>query len=253
MALHREGHGTLEDVRLYELSVLCPFQREDVSPSGIHHHQFHVLPGVEVAVAHDELVVAGVQVLAPRDIFLAPIRFIAVQTLVCVTERHIQQRLLFLIPGQSERLECHAVGSDVLQITDVTRPACHQRAFTQVHLRCAVVGTRRKVGGFLLRLFRFHSGEKGGRGRFRCESGRSGGGFRLRFGLPCFLLRCGFHVRDILPFLLMLRRQFPKLLAPFRCQVHHHFVKAVDGRVGFPIQSGINIIRIAFGFNIFRL
>ena len=38
-------------------------------------------------------------------------------------------------------------------------------------------------------------------------SGRSGGNFRLRFGLPCFLLRCGFHVRDMLPFLLMLCRQ----------------------------------------------
>ena len=38
MALHREGNGTLEDVRLDEPAVLRTFQRKDVAPSGIHHH-----------------------------------------------------------------------------------------------------------------------------------------------------------------------------------------------------------------------
>ncbi len=89
-----------------------------------------------------------------------PVRFITVQPLVCVTERHIQQRLLLLEARQPERMECRAVGRGVLQITDVACPACHQRAFTQVHFRRAVVGARRKVGGFLLRLFRFKFREK---------------------------------------------------------------------------------------------
>ena len=37
-ALHREGNGTVEDVRLDELAVLRTFQRKDVAPSGIHHY-----------------------------------------------------------------------------------------------------------------------------------------------------------------------------------------------------------------------
>ena len=142
MALHREGNGTLEDVRLDELSVLRPFQREDVTSACVHHHQLHILLGVEVAVAHDELIVTGVQMLTPRYIFLVPVRFIAVQTLVGITERHIQQRLLLLVAFQVKRLECRAVRCDVFQVADGTaRPVSHQRPFTQVHFRCAVVGT----------------------------------------------------------------------------------------------------------------
>jgi len=38
MALHGEGNGMLEDVRLDELSVLHPFQRKDVTPARVHHH-----------------------------------------------------------------------------------------------------------------------------------------------------------------------------------------------------------------------
>ena len=98
-AFHREGHGTVKNVSLDELAVLRTFQRKDVASSGIHHHQFHVLFGVEVAVPHDKLVVTGVQVFTPRYIFLASVRFIAVQPLVCVTKRYIQQRFLFLITG----------------------------------------------------------------------------------------------------------------------------------------------------------
>ena len=86
MALHREGNGTLEDVRLDKLSVLHPFQRKDVTPARVHHHQLHVLLGVEVAVTHDELIVTGVQMLTPLDICFVQVRFIAVQPLVGVTE-----------------------------------------------------------------------------------------------------------------------------------------------------------------------
>ena len=68
MALHGEGNRTIEDVRLDKLPVLRPFQRKDVTPSRVHHHQLHVLLGVEVAVTHDELIVTGVQMLTPLDI-----------------------------------------------------------------------------------------------------------------------------------------------------------------------------------------
>ena len=61
-----------EDVRLDKLPVLNPFQRKDVTPAGIHHYQFHVLSGIEIAVTHDKLIITGVQMFPPRNIFLAP-------------------------------------------------------------------------------------------------------------------------------------------------------------------------------------
>ena len=149
-ALHREGHGTVEDVSLDELAVLRTFQRKDVAPSGIHHHQLHVLFGVEVAVTHDKLVITDIEVFAPWHICHATGRFIAVQPLVSVTERYIQQRFFFLVASQSKRLESRSVGSDVFQIPDVACPVCHQRPFTQVHFRRAVIGTRFHIQDFLL-------------------------------------------------------------------------------------------------------
>ena len=86
MALHGEGNGTLEDVCLDKLPVLRPFQRKDVTPARVHHHQLHVLLGVEVAVTHDELIVTSVQMFTPRYICFVQVRFIAVQPLVGVTE-----------------------------------------------------------------------------------------------------------------------------------------------------------------------
>ena len=82
MALHRERNGTLENIRLDEPAVLRPFQRKDVTPARIHHHQFHVLLGVEVAVAHDKLIVAGVQRSALRRPFIVVLRLVAVKPLV---------------------------------------------------------------------------------------------------------------------------------------------------------------------------
>ena len=99
MVHHREGNGTVEDVRLEELTVLRAFQRKDVAPSGIHHHQFHVLSGVEVTVTHDKLIVVGVEIPALRFVFRMVLRLVAIQPLVCVTERYIQQRFLFLVTG----------------------------------------------------------------------------------------------------------------------------------------------------------
>ena len=119
MALHREGNGTFEDIRLDELPILRPFQRKYVASARVHHHQLHVLLGVEIAVTHDKLIVTGVQMLSPRNIRLVPVRFIAVQTLVGITQRHIQQSLFLLVAFQVKRLECRPVRRDVLQIADV--------------------------------------------------------------------------------------------------------------------------------------
>lgn len=95
--------------------------------------------------------------------------------------------LFLLVACQSKRLESRSVGSDVLQITDVMRPVCHQRTFTQVHFRRAVIRTRRKVGSFLFRLFRFKFREQGSGCLLTWAIVRNGNGcnFRLCFELPC--------------------------------------------------------------------
>ena len=54
----------VEDVRLDELPVLAALQREHVAPRSVHEDEFGVVLGVQVAVAHDKLVIVGVQVAA---------------------------------------------------------------------------------------------------------------------------------------------------------------------------------------------
>ena len=133
----------------------------------------------------------------------------------------------------------------------MTPPVSHQRPFAQVHLRRAVVGTRRKVHDFLLRLFRFDVGEKGGCHRFRWGicNGRCCDCLRLCFLLSRLLtgrFRHSFHFRLFRRrlFLVMLSRQLPKFFPAFRCQTHHHFIEAVDGRIGIPVQRGIDVVRV---------
>ena len=42
----------------------------------------------------------------------------------------------------------------------------------------------------------------------------------------------------------MLSCQLPKFLPAFRRQTHHHFIEAVDGRIGIPVQRGIDVVRV---------
>ena len=129
-----------------------------------------------------------------------------------------------------------------------------------VRLQHTIKRTGRKVERFLLRLFRFKFREKGSRRFHTCIIVRNviGGDFLLCFGLfPRFFFRygrSGFYIRAVHPlFLLMFRSQPSKLLSPFRCQTHHHLVKAVDGRIGFPVQCGINIVRVTLFNGFLRL
>jgi len=132
----------------------------------------------------------------------------------------------------------------------MTPPVSHQRPFAQVHLRRAVVGTRRKVHDFLLRLFRFDVGEKESPHRFRWGicNGRCGDCLRLCFLLSWLLtgsFRHGFHFRLFRHlFLVMLPCQFPKFFPTLRRQTHHHFIETVDGRIGIPVQCGIDVVRV---------
>ena len=131
----------------------------------------------------------------------------------------------------------------------MTPPVSHQRAFAQVHLRRAMVGTRRKVRDFLLRLFRFDVGKKGSSHRFRWSIGNSrcGDCFRLCFLLPglfTWYFRRDRRNRSVFMFFIMLPCQLPKFLPALRREFHHHFIETVDGRIGIPVQRGIDVVRV---------
>ncbi|EJX02544.1 hypothetical protein, membrane [gut metagenome] len=83
-----------------------------------------------------------------------------------------------------------------------------------MHFRRAVIGTRFHIQDFLLL---FH---------LRIV-------FRLLYG-GCFRL-----------FLPVPFRHLPKSLALFRCHIHHHFIETVDGRIVFPVNGSIDVVRIA--------
>ena len=117
--IHREGHGTLEDVGLDELPVLLTLQGKDVASCGIHQQQFHVLLGVEVAVAQDKLVVVGVEVASLRLVLLVVLRLIAVQTLVGITQGDVEHQFLFLKAIEVSGMEHRSVGREVFQIAHV--------------------------------------------------------------------------------------------------------------------------------------
>lgn len=72
----------VEDVRLDELPVLAALQREHVAPRSVHQDEIGVVLSIQVAVAHDELVVVGVQVAAQQGVSLVAFRFVGVEPLV---------------------------------------------------------------------------------------------------------------------------------------------------------------------------
>ena len=132
-----------------------------------------------------------------------------------------------------------------------------------MHLRRAVVRTGRKVDCFLLRLFLFDVGEKGSRHRFRWSIGndRCGDCLRLCFLLPglfTWYFRRDRRNRFVFLLLIMLPCQLPKFLPALRREAHHRFIKSVDGRVGFPVKLGIDVVGIGrlgggFGFRLLVL
>ena len=94
------------------------------------------------------------------------------------------------------------------------------------------------------------SGKKESPHRFRWGicNGRCGDCLRLCFLLSWLLtgsFRHGFHFRLFRHlFLVMLPCQFPKFFPTLRRQTHHHFIETVDGRIGIPVQCGIDVVRV---------
>ena len=141
----REGDGMVEDVRLDELPVLAALQREHVAPRSVHQDELGVVLGVQVAVAHDKLVIVGVQVAAQQGVLLVVFRFVGVEPLVGVAQVDVELCLLRLHPLHVERLECCPVLGDILQHPDLETDAAgmfpYQRAFLQVRLHNALERT----------------------------------------------------------------------------------------------------------------
>ena len=94
---------------------------------------FALVLGVQVAVAHDKLVIVGVQVAAQQGVLLMVFRFMGVEPLVGVAQVDVELCLLRLHPLHVERLEGRPVPGDILQHPDLEADAAgmfpYQRAF----------------------------------------------------------------------------------------------------------------------------
>ena len=79
--------------------------------------------GIQVAVAHDKLVIVGVQVAAQQGVLLVVLRFVSVKPLVGVAQVDVELRLLRLHSVHVERLEGSPVAGDILQHPDLEADA----------------------------------------------------------------------------------------------------------------------------------
>jgi len=153
----------VEYVRLHHRTALAAFQCQHVAPGGVHHQQFHVLSGVQAAVAHHELVIVGVQVAAEHVVCLLPFRLLCVEPLVGVAHRDVQLRFLLLHTLHVQRMEGCPVAGHVLQhahlIAHALRVYPCQRAVLQVRLqRSAVRAGHHFLLPLALPLFRCQGG-----------------------------------------------------------------------------------------------
>ena len=73
-----ECHGMVEEVGLYELSVLTPFQCQHVPSCCIHQDHPHVLPVIQVAIQGGEGIVIAVKFFAKFIIGLLVLLFVGI-------------------------------------------------------------------------------------------------------------------------------------------------------------------------------
>ena len=247
----------VEDVRLDELPVLAALQREHVAPRSVHQDELGVVLGVQVAVAHDKLVIVGVQVAAQQGVFLVVFRFVGVEPLVGVAQVDVELCLLRMHPLHVERLECCPVLGDILQHPDLETDAAgmfpYHRTFLQVRLHNALERTGhhrfllpalpffRCLGCFLLAHLPFHTLNPSSSLCLKAVLYRIDRMYGLRSDCIRLLGGIGIHLFLSHP------AQFGTFL---RRERHHHFIEAVDGRVRFPVQTAVNgILRvIVFGW-----
>ena len=265
----RKGNGAVEYVRLHHRAALAAFQCQHVAPGGVHHQQFHVLSGIQAAVAHHELVIVGVQVAAEHVVCLLPFRLLCVEPLVGVAHRDVQLRLLLLHTLHVQRLEGRPVAGHVLQhahlIAHALRVYPCQRAVLQVRLQRSAVRARHHfLLPLALPLFRCH-----------CRFFTAHGFFHLRNPSLPFRLESVFHRIDYRSSRILRFRRFPRIgffslrlccsdrfsggigfylrlsePAQFRPTLrrerHHRFIESVDGRVRFPVEAAVNgVLRVA--------
>ena len=253
----REGNGMVEDVRLDELPVLAALQREHVAPRSVHEDELRIVSGIEVAVAHDKLVIVGVQVAAQQGVLLVVFRFMGVEPLVGVAQVDVELCLLRLHPLYVERLESCPVLGDILQHPDLETDAAgmfpYHRTFLQVRLHNALERTGhhrfllpalpffRCQGCFLFAHLPFHTLNPSSSLCLKAVLYRIDRMYGLRSDCIRLLGGIGIHLFLSHP------AQFGTFL---RRERHHHFIEAVDGRVRFPVQTAVNgILRvIVFGW-----
>ena len=121
--IKRERYRMVEDVSLYELSVLRPLHRKEVASRSVHHNQFDVRFGIERTVPRDELIITGVQVLTLHLVLLVLVGFVGIEPLVSVAHGDIGRRFLQLYLIQFERVKRRAIAGNVFQVADLVTHA----------------------------------------------------------------------------------------------------------------------------------
>ena len=109
----------VEDVGLDELPVLRPFEGEDVAPRCVHHKEFDVRFGVQIAVTRDERIVTGIEVFTHGIALVVIFGFVGIEPLVSVAHGNVGRYLLALRLVQIERVERRPVAGNVFQVADL--------------------------------------------------------------------------------------------------------------------------------------
>ena len=152
-------------------------------------------------------------------------------------------------------MEHRSVGGHIFQIAGIVEGINHQRAVTMVRLQRAVKLSRLHqfflFPPFLFLTFRV------GEQRYCAVLRYGNGDFNGVRNLFCWYRRFRSYFNGRCFHLLLLRfptslSLCPKFLSLFGCQVHHHLIESVDGRIVLPIDGCIDVIGVCFFGGILR-
>ena len=129
-----ESDGMVEYVRLDELPVFHPFQREHITPGSVHKQEFHVRFGVQPAITLHECVVGGIQCCTFRLVLLVHLRLVSIKPLVAVAHGNVKLRLVLLCLVQLQRVKRSPVAGNTFQIAHLIAVR-HQHSFFVVRFQ----------------------------------------------------------------------------------------------------------------------
>ena len=203
----------VEEVGLDKLAVLPPLQCQHIPSCCIHQDHPHILPVVQVAVEGGKGIVVAVKFLAQFVIGLLVLLLVGIQFLVHVAHGNVLTDAVGLLLRHDKRDKGCTRAGNALQMADIAVLVLYYGAVAVVRPKFALKG------------FRLHDLCLGA-AVLSCR------------GLP-FCLSLSVRTLQSLCFCIgfnTLLSSLQKLAAALGCQVHHHLIETVDGRVLFPVQ-----------------